>query len=48
MNKEFILALKQLEKEKGIDAYIIMEAIEAALKVAWEKQVKLDQINIFN
>lgn len=22
MNKEFILALKQLEKEKGIDAYI--------------------------
>ena len=37
MNKEFILALKQLEKEKGIDAYIIMEAIEAALISAYKK-----------
>ena len=37
MNKEFVLALKQLEKEKGIDARIIMEAIEAALISAYKK-----------
>lgn len=37
MNKEFVLALKQLEKEKGIDAHIIMEAIEAALISAYKK-----------
>lgn len=37
MNNEFVLALKQLEKEKGIDASIIMEAIEAALISAYKK-----------
>ncbi|MDO4280863.1 MAG: transcription termination factor NusA [Peptococcaceae bacterium] len=37
MNKEFILALKQLEKEKGIDAQVILDAIEAALISAYKK-----------
>ena len=53
MNKEFVLALKQLEKEKGIDASIIMEAIEAALISAYKKNygslmnvtVRMDQEN---
>ena len=53
MNKEFVLALKQLEKEKGIDASIIMEAIEAALIPAYKKNygslmnvtVRMDQEN---
>ena len=60
MNKEFVLALKQLEKEKGIDASVIMEAIEAALISACKKNygslmnvsVKMDpetgDINVFS
>ncbi len=37
MNREFILALKQLEKEKGIDANVILEVIETALISAYKK-----------
>lgn len=37
MSAELILALNQLEKEKGIDKEIIIEAIEAALISAYKK-----------
>ncbi|MEW6661208.1 MAG: transcription termination factor NusA [Bacillota bacterium] len=37
MNLEFIEALKELEKEKGIDSGIIIEAVEAALQSAYKK-----------
>lgn len=37
MNLELIGALKELEKEKGIDSEIIIEAIEAALVSAYKK-----------
>ncbi|MFZ7104639.1 MAG: transcription termination factor NusA [Peptococcaceae bacterium] len=37
MNLELIQALKDLEKEKGIDSEIIIEAIEAALISAYKK-----------
>lgn len=37
MNKEFIDALEQLQKEKGIEPDIILEAIEASLISAYKK-----------
>jgi transcription termination/antitermination protein NusA len=37
MNMEFIEALQELEKQKGISAEIILEAIEAALISAYKK-----------
>ena len=52
MNSEFIEALYQIEKEKGIDKEILFEAIEAALISAYKKNfgsaqniaVKIDRI----
>lgn len=37
MNQEFLLALKDLEKEKNISAEVILETIEAALISAYKK-----------
>ncbi|MBS3976524.1 MAG: transcription termination/antitermination protein NusA [Syntrophomonadaceae bacterium] len=37
MNLEFLDALKELEKEKGIESGIIIEAVEAALQSAYKK-----------
>ncbi|MBQ3111895.1 MAG: transcription termination/antitermination protein NusA, partial [Firmicutes bacterium] len=37
MNQEFIDALKDLEKEKGINTEVLLEAIEAALIAAYKK-----------
>ena len=37
MNLEFIEALRDLEKEKGIDSNVLIEAIEAALISAYKK-----------
>ena len=37
MNKEFIDAIYDLEKEKGISKDILIEAIESALVSAYEK-----------
>lgn len=37
MNNEFIIALKELEREKGIKVDIILEAIESSLKSAYKK-----------
>lgn len=38
MNKEFFLALDQLEKEKGIPKAYMLEKIEAALLSAYKKE----------
>lgn len=38
MNKEFLAALEQVEKEKGIDKEVLIEAIESALLSAYKKQ----------
>lgn len=38
MNKEFLAALEQVEKEKGISQDILIEAIESALLSAYKKQ----------
>ncbi len=40
-NQELIAALDQLEKEKGIDKEYMMEAIEAALAIAYKKSYAL-------
>ena len=37
INKEFIQALKDLEKERGISMDVILEAMEAALIAAYKK-----------
>ena len=37
MNKEFIRALDEIEKEKGIDKHIILQSIERALLRSYEK-----------
>ena len=37
MNKEFIKALEDIEKEKGISKKIILESIEKALQKSYEK-----------
>jgi N utilization substance protein A len=43
MNAELINALEQLEREKGIDKEIIVEAIEAALISAYKRNFKSTQ-----
>lgn len=43
MNADFIIALNQLEKEKGIDKEVIIEAIEAALVSAFKKNFNAQQ-----
>lgn len=48
MNLELIEALKALEKEKGIDAEIILEAIEAALISAYKKNfLSLQNVRVY-
>ncbi|MEG0662730.1 MAG: NusA N-terminal domain-containing protein, partial [Anaerovoracaceae bacterium] len=37
MNKEFIEAIDQLEKEKGISKELLFDAIESALMSAYKK-----------
>lgn len=37
MNKEFIIALEAIEKEKGISKTVVLEAIEKALQKSYEK-----------
>ena len=37
MNKEFILAVEELEKEKGISKDALIDAIESALVSAYKK-----------
>ena len=39
MNKEFIEAIEQLEKEKGMSQDLLYEALEAALTKAYKKSV---------
>ena len=39
MNKEFIEAIEQLEKEKGMSQELLYEALEAALTKAYKKSV---------
>ena len=39
INKEFIEALEDLETERGIQADVILEALEAALISAYKKNV---------
>lgn len=40
MNKELITALKELEKEKGIDLEVLIEALKVALVSAYKKNYK--------
>ena len=40
MNKEFIDAIYDLEKEKGISKDILIEAIESALVSAYKKKLR--------
>lgn len=37
MNEEFILALKEIVKEKGISEELLFNAIEDALVIAYKK-----------
>ena len=37
MNKEFIIALEELEKTKNVDKRIILEALEKALVKSYQK-----------
>ncbi|HUM56384.1 MAG TPA: transcription termination factor NusA, partial [Bacillota bacterium] len=51
MNKEFIAAIEQIEKSKGISKEIIFEAIESALTSAYKKNYGSNQnvrVNIDN
>ncbi len=43
MNKEFISAIEQIEKSKGISKDIIFEAIESALISAYKKNYGSNQ-----
>ena len=43
MNEEFILALKQLESEKGIPEDVIIEALETALMSSYKKNFGTSQ-----
>lgn len=43
MNEEFILALKQLESEKGIPEEVIIEALETALMSSYKKNFGTSQ-----
>ncbi len=40
-NKELILSLEELEKEKGIKKSYVIEAIETALVTAYKKKLRL-------
>lgn len=42
MNKELIMALRELEKEKGIKIEAIIEALKSALIFAYKKNYKVD------
>ncbi len=46
MNLELIEALKELEKDKGIEAEVILEAVEAALKSAYKKNFGSENVRI--
>ena len=46
MSSEFISALSQIEREKGIKKDILVEAIEAALVSAYKKNFSIDHSNI--
>ncbi|KKM11800.1 transcription elongation factor NusA [Clostridiales bacterium PH28_bin88] len=46
MNLEFIEALQDLEKEKGIDADVLLEAIEAALVSAYKKNFGSQNVRV--
>lgn len=46
MNEEFILALNQLESEKGIKKDIVFEALEAALISSYKKNFGMSNQNI--
>ena len=43
MNKEFIHAIEDIEKEKGISKELMFEAIESALLLAYKKNYDSDQ-----
>lgn len=43
MNKEFILAIEDIEKEKGISKELMFEAIESAVLLAYKKNYGSDQ-----
>ncbi len=43
MNKEFILAVEELEKEKGVSKDLLIEAIESALVSAYKKNYGTSQ-----
>ena len=43
MNKEFIHAIEDIEKEKGISKELMFEAIESALLLAYKKNYGSDQ-----
>ena len=53
MNKEFILAVEELEKEKDISKDLLIDAIESALVSAYKKnygnspnvRVNIDRVN---
>ena len=43
MNKEFILALEELEKEKNVSKDLLVDAIESALVSAYKKNYGTSQ-----
>ena len=43
MNEEFILALNQLENEKGVKKDIIFDALESALLTSYKKNFGTNQ-----
>lgn len=43
MNKEFLSIVEQIEKEKGLDRNVLIEAVEHALEVAAKKIAKLEE-----
>ena len=48
-NKELVIALEELEKEKGIKKDYVIEAIETALVTAYKRNLEeWEQIPLFN
>ncbi|MFA6282076.1 MAG: transcription termination factor NusA, partial [Candidatus Omnitrophota bacterium] len=45
MNKEFITVLEQLEREKGLDKNVLLEAVKHALLVAAKKIAKITSVS---
>ncbi len=45
MNREFIDALDELEKDRGIDKAILVDAIEQALLSAYKKHYRIDRMD---